>query len=79
MSIPAGADRVELEVVPDPDGVAEPIEILDAQLSECPPLTDPPMGIPCYLVNVDPSRSSARVFLRGGGGFGHVFVPAHQH
>ena len=67
VSIPAGVQRVELEVVPDPDGVAEPIEILEAQLSPCPPLTDPPLGLPCYFVNIDPARSNARLFLRDDG------------
>ncbi len=67
VSIPAGTNRIELEVVPNPDDVPEPIETVVATLSECPPLTDPPLGIPCYLVNIDPARSTARVFLRDDG------------
>src|SRR6185503_9207537 len=31
VSIPAGTNRVELEVVPTPDDLAEPIEIIEAQ------------------------------------------------
>ena len=46
VSIPAGTNRVEIEVVPKADDVAEPIEIVEATLSECPPLTDPPMAFP---------------------------------
>ncbi len=67
VSIPAGATSVELEVVPNVDNIAEPIEILEAQLAQCPPETHPPLGIPCYLVNIDPIHSSARVFLRDDG------------
>lgn len=67
VSIPAGASRVEVEVVPNVDGIREPIEVLEAQLSQCPPLTDPPMGIPCYNVSIDPARAAARIFLRDDG------------
>jgi hypothetical protein len=67
VSIPAGSNRVEIEVVPNMDDVPEPIETVVATLSECPPLTDPPLGIPCYLVNIDPARSSAQVFIRDDG------------
>jgi hypothetical protein len=67
VSIPPGTNRVEIEIVPNPDDKPEPIEIVEATLSECPPLTDPPLGIPCYLVNIDPARASARVFIRDDG------------
>ena len=67
VSIPAGTNRVEIEVVPNPDDHPEPIETVEATLSECPPLTDPPMGIPCYFLNIDPAHASARVFIRDDG------------
>lgn len=67
VTIPAGADKTELTVDATPDNLAEPIEILDATLSQCPPVTRPPLGIPCYAVNIDPARSTARVFLRDDG------------
>jgi hypothetical protein len=67
VSIPAGTNKVEIEVVPTPDDRPEPIETVDAELSECPPLTDPPMGIPCHLVNIDPAKSRATVFIRDDG------------
>jgi hypothetical protein len=67
VSIPPGTNRVEIEIVPNPDDKPEPIEIVEATLSECPPLTDPPLGIPCYLVNIDPAHASARVFIRDDG------------
>ena len=67
VSIPPGTNRVEIEIVPTADDLAEPIETVEAELSSCPPLTNPPLGIPCYLVNIDPARSSARVFIRDNG------------
>lgn len=67
VTIPAGTNRIDLEVVPNPDNLPEPIETVDATLSECPPLTDPPLGMPCYGANIDPARSSARVFIRDDG------------
>jgi len=66
-TIPAGTDRAEVEVIPDPDALPEPIETVVATLSECPPLTDPPIGMPCYGANIDPARSTARVFIRDDG------------
>lgn len=67
VTIPAGTNRIEIEVVPTTDAVPEPIETVEATLSECPPPTDPPLGIPCYLVNIDPAHASARVFIRDDG------------
>jgi hypothetical protein len=67
VTIPPETNRIELEVTPNPDDLAEPIEIVEATLSECPPLTDPPLGVPCYGANIDPARSSARVFIRDDG------------
>ena len=37
VTIPAGTNRVVIDVEPKHDEVAEPIEFIDAQLSECPP------------------------------------------
>jgi hypothetical protein len=67
VSIPAGTNRVELEVVPNIDDKTEPIETVVAELSECPPLTEPALGIPCYAVNIDPAHASATVFIRDNG------------
>lgn len=67
VTIPAGAEKVELVVEPTVDNVSEPIEFLNATLDQCPPLTTPPMGIPCYAANIDPARATARVFLRDDG------------
>ena len=67
VQIPAGASTTELVVRAIPDEESEPIEIVEATLSECPPETKPPMGIPCYLANIDPAHASARVFIREDG------------
>ena len=67
VTIPAGTNRIEIEVVPNADGVSEPIETLEATLSECPPATDLPLGVPCSGANVDPAHASARVFIRDDG------------
>ncbi len=66
-TIPAGTNRTEIEVIPNPDDVPEPIETVEATLSECPPLTEPPLGMPCYGANIDPARSTAVVFIRDDG------------
>lgn len=67
VTIPAGSNSVDIVIEPKPDEVTEPIEIIEATLSECPPLTNPPMGIPCYMANIDPAHASARVFIRDDG------------
>lgn len=67
VTIPAGATSIALDVVALPDDLAEPIEIVEAELSECPPLTNPPLGIPCWQLNIDPAHASARVFIRDDG------------
>ena len=64
VTIPAGTNRVEIEIEPKQDEVAEPIEFIDAQLSECPP---PPLLLPCRLLNIDPAHATARVFVRDDG------------
>ncbi len=67
VTIPAGTNSLEIEVVPNADDLPEPIETLEATLSECPPLTDPPIGIPCFFINIDPAHASARIFIRDDG------------
>ncbi len=67
VAIPAGTNALEIEIVPKPDDIAEPIEIVEATLSECPPETIPPLGVPCYQVNIDPAHATARVFIRDDG------------
>src|SRR5439155_6471788 len=65
--IPAGATSTELRVVPIPDQTSQGIETLVATISNCPPDTDPPMGIPCYGFDVEPGHESATVFIRDDG------------
>jgi hypothetical protein len=66
--IPAGAVSLEIEIVPVDDGVPEGIETLVATLSNCPPDTDPALGIACFGgFEVDPAHASATVFLRDDG------------
>jgi hypothetical protein len=68
VSIPAGASSTKIEVVPDNDGVPEGIETVVATLSHCPPDTDPPMGMPCFVgAEIDPARGQATVFIRDDG------------
>ena len=67
VTIPAATNRVVIDVAPNVDHLPEPIETVEATLSECPPLTDPPLGIPCYVVNINPAHASARVFIRDDG------------
>lgn len=66
-TIPAGTNRIDIDVVPNQDDVPEPIETVTATLSECPPDTNPPLGMPCYGANIDPARSTAVVFIRDDG------------
>jgi Bacterial Ig domain/Calx-beta domain len=67
VSIPAGADSTEIRVVPIADNIPEGIETLVAELSNCPPETHPPLGIPCYLFPIDPEHASATVYIRDDG------------
>jgi hypothetical protein len=67
VTIPAGAVSTTIQVVPINDGMPEGIETLVATLSDCPPATDPPLGVPCVAVNIDPARRSAVVFIRDDG------------
>ena len=38
-----------------------------AKLSNCPPLTDPPLGMPCFAGEIDPAHEQATVFIRDDG------------
>lgn len=68
VTLPSGESSATLEVVPKLDDVPEGLETLVATLSQCPPDTDPPMGIPCYGgYEIDPLRSRARIFIRDDG------------
>jgi hypothetical protein len=64
VSIPAGATSIALRVEAIPDAESEGIETVVAQLSNCPPDTKPPLGIPCYFFEIDPAHASATVSLR---------------
>ncbi len=65
VTIPAGATSTQVEVVPIDDNVPEGVETVVAKVSDCPPNTDPPLGMPCYGgFEVDPTRDRATVFIR---------------
>lgn len=66
--IPAGATSTVIRVRAIADDVLEGIETVVAAPSICPPLTDPPLGVPCHLsFQVDPAHESATVFIRDDG------------
>jgi hypothetical protein len=67
VGIPAGATSTEIRIEATPDDLPEGIETVVATLSVCPPPTDPPMGIPCFFVPIDPAHSRATVFIREDG------------
>lgn len=67
VTIPAGAVSTSIEIVPNPDSILEGIETVVATISNCPPETDPPLGIPCYAFPIDPAQESATVFIREDG------------
>jgi hypothetical protein len=65
VTIPAGSTTIRIEIVPDDDGVTESIETVTAALSDCPPDTDPPLGMPCYGgFTIDARRGRATVYIR---------------
>lgn len=65
VAIPAGATSTRIEIVPIDDDIPEGIETVVAMLSNCPPPTDPPMGIPCHLdFQIDQVHDRATVFIR---------------
>lgn len=67
VTIPRGAAFVELPVKARPDEITEPIETVVAKISNCPPNTDPPLGVPCFNFRIDPTKEHATVFLRDDG------------
>ena len=64
ITIPAGAVAERIQVVAKADHLLEGIETLVAKVSNCPPLTDPPMGIPCMAFEIEPAHAMATVFIR---------------
>ena len=68
VEIPAGVSSTRIEIVPEVDEIPEGIETLTAMLSHCPPLTDPPLGAPCFGgFKIDPAQERATVFIRDDG------------
>lgn len=67
VTIPAGAVSTTIDIVPAVDNQPEGIERVVATLSNCPPRTQPPMGIPCVQFDVEPLSESATVFIRDDG------------
>lgn len=67
VTIPAGAASTVLRVPANPDTLDEGIETLVATVANCPPLRDPPMGLPCSAFDVDRAHARATVFLRDDG------------
>ncbi|MFN0127151.1 MAG: Ig-like domain-containing protein [Verrucomicrobiales bacterium] len=67
VTIPTGQSSMEVQVIPQLDEVAEPIETVIATLSHCPPHSDPPLGLPCYDFRIDPVNAHATVFVRDDG------------
>jgi len=66
-TIPAGAVSTKLRVVPNNDQIPEGIETVVAEISNCPPLTDPPLGMPCFAAEIDSAYEQATVFIRDDG------------
>jgi hypothetical protein len=58
-----GEAATRLEVRAVPDKALEGTETLIARLSPCPPDTDPPLGIPCVAVEIDPAAAVAEVIV----------------
>lgn len=68
VTIPAGAVSTTIEIVPKVDNQTEGIETVVARLSHCPPVTVPPLGMPCFGgFEIDPARASAVVYIRDDG------------
>jgi len=67
VTVPAGAVSTKIRVVPNKDQIPEGIETLLAKISNCPPLTDPPLGMPCFAGEIDPAHQEATVFIRDDG------------
>lgn len=68
VSIPAGAASTKIAVIPNDDDIPEGIEMVEAKLSQCPPDTIPPLGMPCFGgFEIDPAGGHATVFVRDDG------------
>src|SRR6185369_8026491 len=67
VTIPAGSVWTNIFVVPIRDKIPEGFETLVAKISNCPPLTDPPLGMPCFAGEIYPAHQEATVFIRDGG------------
>jgi hypothetical protein len=63
-TIPAGAVSTTVQVEAIPDGMAEPIETVIAEVSNCPPDNIRP---PCFDFGIDPTRRRDTVFIRDDG------------
>ncbi|HWB06437.1 MAG TPA: Ig-like domain-containing protein [Verrucomicrobiales bacterium] len=66
VSIPAGAASTKVQVAAIPDKIAEPLETVVVEISNCPP-DNLPIRPPCYLFSIDPSHSRDTVFIRDDG------------
>ena len=64
VTIPAGATSITLQVKAKPDNLPEGEETVIAKISDCPPVTHPPLGIPCFAYPVDPAHDTAKVVIR---------------
>ena len=67
VSIPAGRGSASVPVTALYDKLPEGIETVIAQVSNCPPVTDPPLGAPCYRFAIDPRKDRDTVFIREDG------------
>lgn len=67
VTIPAGESAVSVPVRAFYDKIPEGIETVIAQVSNCPPPTDPPLGAPCYGFAIDPLHERDAVFIREDG------------
>ncbi len=67
VTIPAGALSTTIEIVPNVDNQSEGVETVIARLSHCPPVTVPPIGMPCFGFEIDPRHPSAVVYIRDDG------------
>ncbi len=64
VSIPAGSASVVVPVEAIPDKLAEPLETVVVEISNCPP---GPILPPCYDFEIDPAHQQDTVFVRDDG------------
>jgi len=64
VTIPARERSTILQVKAKPDNLPEGEETVVARLSDCPPETKPPLGIPCFAADIDPNHATATVIVR---------------